>query len=119
MAAHIHMTVGLERNAFILQERTLPLPAGSSPTRHINNTMAGKFLCSRSIAQGTANHTGMTRPSRQSGNETVGHNPTMGYLTNNTKNSITKGLCLLSCHPVGIVLHVALVRVIVVYLVKG
>ena len=117
MAAHVHMAVGLEGDTLVLQKRTLPVPSWSCATLDIDNTVTGKMLCTRSVAQRTTHHAGVTGPACQCGNEAVGHHAATGYLANDAEDGITECLRLLGAHCMGIVFHVLLIFLLCVEMI--
>lgn len=105
MSLHIHMTIGFEGDALLLQERTVLAPSWCCAPLAVHHTMTRQLLGSRRIAEGATHHPCMTGPTRQGGDETICRHIPTGYLADDIQHIGLEGACLLCCHLAEIVLH--------------
>ena len=102
---HIHVTVGFECHALLLQQCPLSLPSRSRTPHFVHHPMARQFVGSRCISQGASHHSRMTRPSRQQCDMSVRRHPATRNLAHDVQHILTKPPRLLGRHLIGIVLH--------------
>ena len=105
MAVHVNVTIGLEGNAFLLQQRALTAPSGRRAPLLIDHTVARQLLGSWGIAECAPHHPRMTRPASPCSNHAVSGNLPAGYLTHDIQHVLAKPPCLLRRHLIWIVLH--------------
>ena len=98
VSAHIDMTVGLEGDAFFLEERSLPLPARSRATLDVDDSVAGQLFSPGRVPKRSPHHSGMTGPTGQSSDEAVGHHAPWRNLRHDAQHRIAKLSSFLNGH---------------------
>ena len=100
------MAVGLEGNSFFFEEFALPLPTGSRATLDVDDSVARQLGGFRRVAKRSPHHSGMARPTCQSGDEAVSHHVARRYLRHDAQHRITKRTRLFSRHLIETITHI-------------
>ena len=108
MPTHIHISVGLERHALVLQQKTMLQPAWSRTPFFVHHAVARQLIRPGRISERMPHHSRMVRPSRPYGNMPVSRHPTARYLADNIQHIVPKPPRLRHRHLVGIFLHLSI-----------